>query len=240
MYNLSDEHHFYATLSSGYRAPNIDDMGTLGIVDFRYEIPTASLKPEKSINAEVGYKMRTKRWSGTASAYYMHLNDLIARVKVDGQTISGYQVYAKENVEEAYIKGAEAEVNYKMTSYLQFTGNVAYTYGQNKTKNEPLRRIPPLTGRFLSNYFKNKWFLSAELLFAAQQNRLAQGDKEDNRIPLGGTAGWEIVNIYGGYKTSVFGINAGLQNIFNKDYRTHGSGINGVGRSFWMSLSFQF
>jgi outer membrane receptor protein involved in Fe transport len=113
MYNLSDEHHFYATLSSGYRAPNIDDMGTLGIVDFRYEIPTASLKPEKSINAEVGYKMRTKRWSGTASAYYMHLNDLIARVKVDGQTISGYQVYAKENVEEAYIKGAEAEVNYK-------------------------------------------------------------------------------------------------------------------------------
>ena len=25
--------------SSGYRAPNIDDMGTLGIVDFRYEIP---------------------------------------------------------------------------------------------------------------------------------------------------------------------------------------------------------
>jgi hypothetical protein len=48
-------------------------------------------------------------------------------------------------------------------------------------------------------------------IFAAQQNRLAQGDKEDNRIPSGGTAGWEIVNIYGGYKTSVFGINAGLQ-----------------------------
>nr|MBA2760678.1 TonB-dependent receptor [Segetibacter sp.] len=240
MYNLSNQHHFYATVSSGYRAPNIDDMGTLGIVDFRYEIPTASLKPEKSINAELGYKLRTKKWSGTASAYYMHLNDLIARLKVDGQIIGGYQVYAKENVEEAYIKGFEAEAHYEMTSTLQFAGNVSYTYGQNKTKNEPLRRIPPIFGRLVSSYLKNKWFLSAELLFASKQDRLAQGDKDDNRIPAGGTPGWEVVNIYGGYKTSLVGINAGLQNIFNEDYRTHGSGINGVGRSIWIAVNFRF
>jgi outer membrane receptor protein involved in Fe transport len=88
----------------------------------------------------------------------------------------------------------------------------------------------------MSSYRKNKWFVAAELLFAAQQKRLAQGDKDDNRIPAGGTAGWEVINFYGGYKLPGVQLNAGLQNLLNKDYRTHGSGINGVGRSGWVSV----
>ncbi len=69
-----------------------------------------------------------------------------------------------------------------------------------------------------------------------QQNRLAQGDKDDNRIPLGGTPSWHIVNAYTGYSSNQFAIRLGLQNIFNTDYRTHGSGINGVGRSVWLAF----
>jgi outer membrane receptor protein involved in Fe transport len=32
----------------------------------------------------------------------------------------------------------------------------------------------------------------------------------------------------------------GLENLFNEDYRTHGSGINGVGRSAWLMATFMF
>jgi outer membrane receptor protein involved in Fe transport len=169
----------------------------------------------------------------------MDLSNLIARIKVNGQTINGYQVYAKENVEEAYVKGFEAELNYELLNGLDVMGNLSYTYGQNQTRNEPLRRIPPLFGRLLSKYQKNKCFASAEVLFASKQDRLAQGDKDDNRIPAGGTPGWKVFNFYGGYKISRFAINAGLQNILNEDYRTHGSGINGVGRSIWISASVE-
>ena len=73
-------------------------------------------------------------------------------------------------------------------------------------------------------------------MFASKQTRLAQGDKEDNRIGINGTAGWEVFNFYGGYQLPAFQFNMGLQNIFNKDYRTHGSGINGVGRSVWVAV----
>lgn len=134
MYNLTNQQHVYITFSSGFRAPNIDDMGTLGIVDFRYEVPTASLKPEKSINVELGYKFKSAKWSGSAATYYMHLYNLIARVKADGQTINGYQVYAKENIESAYIKGLEAELNYEFVKGLKVTGSMAYSYGQNFTR----------------------------------------------------------------------------------------------------------
>jgi hemoglobin/transferrin/lactoferrin receptor protein len=240
LYRVGKGQHIYSAFSSGYRAPNVDDMGTLGVVDFRYEVPTSGLRPEKSMHTELGYKFQAKRVSGTVALYYMHLDDLITRVKVDGQMINGYQVYQKENTESAYIKGVEAELDWEPTKGWKLTGGAGYIYGQNISKKEPLRRIPPFTGRVSSQWHDKKWLAVAELQFASKQDRLAQGDKDDNRIPAGGTPGWKVINFFGGYKFPWLHFNAGIQNIFNEDYRTHGSGINGVGRSAWLSVHLKF
>ena len=103
-----------------------------------------------------------------------------------------------------------------------------------------MRRIPPLHGKLMSTYRRRAWFAAAEILYARKQDRLAQGDKEDNRIPKSGTPGWAVVNFYTGHQWAKFNLNAGLQNISNQDYRTHGSGINGVGRSGWFAASVSF
>ncbi len=236
MYQLSNRQTVYAAFSSGFRAPNIDDMGTLGIVDFRYEVPASGLQPEQSQHTEIGYKFKSRNFSGTTSFYYMHLSNLITRVKMEGQTISGYPVYQKENTEAAYIKGIETEVEYRISKQFNLNAGIAYTYGLSLSKNEPLRRIPPFNGRVMASYRDKKWFAAAAFQFAAKQSRLAQGDKDDNRIPVGGTPGWQVINLYGGYQFSVVQVNAGVQNLLNSDYRTHGSGINGVGRSGWISI----
>jgi outer membrane cobalamin receptor len=110
LYKLTLQQSIYFSFNTGYRAPNIDDMGTLGIVDFRYEIPTYNLAPERSRNIELGYKLQSGKWSAGISGYYMHLNNLITRIK-EGQVINGYPVYRKENVEEGYIKGFETEAS---------------------------------------------------------------------------------------------------------------------------------
>jgi len=68
-YTLNNKHQLYTSISSGYRAPNIDDMGTLGIVDFRYEVPTYDLKPEKSLNKEIGYKINQSKVKLNASIF---------------------------------------------------------------------------------------------------------------------------------------------------------------------------
>ena len=240
MYQLDKSQTVYAAFSNGYRAPNVDDMGTLGIVDFRYEVPTSGLKPEKSQHTELGYKFQTKRLSGTVAAYYMHLTDLITRVKMDGQVINGYQVYQKENTESAFIRGFETEVNWNVLKNLNVAGGIAYAYGQSLSRKEPLRRVPPFNGRLMSTYRNSKWLAAAEFQFASHQKRLAQGDKDDNRIPKGGTPGWKVFNLFGGYNFSFVQLKAGVQNIFNEDYRTHGSGINAVGRSAWLSVNLNF
>ena len=236
-YALSKRHYLYANYNTGYRAPNIDDMGTLGIVDFRYEVPSDNLSPEKSVNMELGYKFRTKKLQGDFSLFYMKLKDLITRLKSEGEITNGYPVYKKENIEKAYIKGVEVSLVWLPVSKLKVDANIAYNYGQNLSRDEALRRIPPLHGKLSAGYKNKKIFYGVEWMYAAKQTRLAQGDKEDTRIPKGGTPGWDVLNMYAGYHLKQVQINTGLQNIFNVDYRTHGSGINGVGRSIWVSMA---
>ncbi|MCF2501268.1 TonB-dependent receptor plug domain-containing protein [Dyadobacter chenhuakuii] len=239
-YLPGENSNFYTSFHSGFRAPNIDDMGTLGIVDFRYELPAYDLKPETSYNFEAGYKYHSGGLALCAGLFQNNLRNLIARVKVEGQKIDGIDVYRKENVERAYIRGGEFEAEYVFENDWKVYGSAAYNFGENVTKKEPVRRIPPLSGRFGLEYRNKGWFARPEAWFAGKQTRLAAGDAADNRIPKGGTPGWLIVNFMTGYETKHFGLNAVVQNISNEDYRTHGSGINGVGRSLWLTLTGKF
>jgi hemoglobin/transferrin/lactoferrin receptor protein len=235
-YRLFKQHFLYTSYSTGYRAPNVDDLSSLGIVDFRYEVPSFGLRPEHSASLELGYKAAGKNWRGDVSIYRMQLSDLITRVKVEGEVINGYAVYKKENTERAVIQGVEAEMAWRPMASIELNGSIAYTYGNNETKQEPLRRIPPTNGRLMATWRKAALFASAEYLFAAKQNRLAKGDKEDIRINPLGTPGWQVLNLSVGSRTGALQWNLGIQNMFDKDYRTHGSGINGVGRSGWISV----
>ncbi len=227
----------FASVQSAFRAPNVDDLGTLGIVDFRYEVPNSNLQPERSFNKEVGVKIRTQRFSGTLLAYDNRLSNFISRVRAGNDSIQGYPVYLKQNSAQSVVRGFEAEAEYELVDNLLAYAGATYTYGQNKTANEPFRRIPPLNGRAGLTYQSTTgWWVRAELLYAGAQIRLAQGDKDDNRIAKGGTPAWEIINVNGGYRWKSLTISAELQNLTNKAYRTHGSGVDGVGRSAWLSV----
>lgn len=239
MYVLDKYQTIYTSFSNGFRAPNIDDMGTLGIVDFRYEVPTANLKPERSLHAELGYKIQTKNISGSLAIYNLHITDLITRIKGQ-QIINGYAVYSKENIETSYIRGFEAELTIQLTTHFLLMNSVAYAYGRNTTKNEPVRRIPPFNGRIAGKWSDKNIFMVAEYRYASAQTRLAQGDKDDNRIPPDGTPGWQVLNVYGGISLKELSLNGGICNILNIDYRSHGSGINNMGRSIYLTATLRF
>jgi len=76
---------------------------------------------------------------------------------------------------------------------------------------------------------------------AGNQSRLSADDLDDPRIPEGGTPGWTIFTLRGGYKLSdIFYFRLALENIFDLNYREHGSGINGPGRNFVVSVQADF
>ena len=237
-YRLNQHGFLFGSITTGYRAPNIDDLGSLGIVDFRYEIPSYDLRPEKSLNTEIGYKYRSNKIDFSIAAFKMKLKDIIARVLVDGKVINGYNVYNKKNIESSYINGAEVNYTYLLSKYLTWYTNATYTYGQNVTKNEPMRRIPPLFGQNKISFIKKNKTLAITHQFAGKQDRLAQGDKDDNRIGRIGTPGWNIFNVDAGWEFKNLSLNTSLINISNVQYKTHGSGVYGMGRAINLAIQW--
>lgn len=240
VYKLNEHHHLTGNINSAFRAPNINDVSSFGIADFRYEVPAYDLKPEISLNKELGYKLHYEEFSGAVHVFHQNLNDLIANVPAQYQgldSLDGFKVYQRENVNEAVIYGGEIELEGKLARQIIAFGSMSYTYGQNISSDEPLRRMPPLFGRAgIKGKFESGLNFMTECVFAGEQNRLSAGDMADDRIADGGTPAWSVINLYVGYQHSFFALNAGLENLFDSSYRVHGSGIDGIGRSLWVSV----
>ncbi len=241
-YFSSPGQQFILSMHSAFRAPNINDISTFGLFDYGIEIPSTGLSPEKAFTVEFGYKKSAERAAWSLAAFNTWLNDQIERVEATyngSEYLDGERVYKKENITRSNILGVEFESGFKLDHRFSFINNLTWTYGKNRKNDEPMRRIPPLNGKLALQYSKSGFFGEAEFLFAAKQDRLSGGDIDDHRIPEGGTPGWSILNLKGGYSLNKIFINAGLTNIFNQSYRTHGSGVDGYGRSFWLMLEFK-
>jgi hemoglobin/transferrin/lactoferrin receptor protein len=79
-------------------------------------------------------------------------------------------------------------------------------------------------------------------IFAARQDRLSADDISDtSRIPPGGTPGYEVLALRGGYRvTRNVDLTWAIENVTNEDYRIHGSGINEPGRNFIFGIEMRF
>ncbi len=242
---LADGLRLFGSVAQAFRAPNVDDLSSLGQFDFGVEVPAPALQPESSVTGEGGFKWRTDAGSASVSVYRTSLDQLIDRVRgsFDGSPMVGNQpVYQKANVGSAFIRGVEADGEFGLTSSLTASGNLTYTYGQATSGNEPMRRIPPLNGLIaIRAALTGGSWLEGALRFAARQDRLASGDIADHRIPRGGTPGWTVFTISAGHRLGQrFELVGSAQNLFDAAYRTHGSGIDGYGRSLWVGLHAAF
>ena len=235
-YKLTDYFRLNAQLNSAYRIPNINDVSSFGFFDYGIEVPNNKLLPERSLNYELGFKLNTPNIRTSLSLFRSNLKNLIDRVEAtyNGETtFNGEQIYKKVNMGEAYIEGIEFEIESQIINNFYIEKNITYTFGQNITKDEPMRRIPPLNGSLSILYYPTVYLdLKIQYLYAFKQNRLSSGDIDDHRIDDEGTPGWKVLNIYSNYKFGFFDLGLGINNLFNEAYRMHGSGIDGVGRSF--------
>lgn len=238
-YKVGRQVRLVASVNSGFRAPNLNDVSSLGIADFRYEIPNYELKPEQSYNVDLGIKFQSHNFSGNFFLFRNKLDNLITNVKSTyngNDSIDGVQVYKRINLNEALIRGVEADGIYAILPSLKLLGNISFTHGKDLLTEAPLRRIPPLNTRLGVRFGKKRFKTTIQWAHAGEQSRLSQGDIDDDRIQEWGTPAWNTVDFSMSYSGSFYRVNMGVLNILNEAYRYHGSGIDGRGRSFWISF----
>jgi outer membrane receptor protein involved in Fe transport len=245
LYPFGSGMHAFVSIAQAFRAPNIDDLSTLGLFDFGIEVPPADLVPERSLSFEGGLKVNTSRVAASLAAFRLQLRDLIDRRRSTfngSPVLDGQAVYERANVGQAFVRGVEADIEWRATRALSLLGFVATTYGQQVTGNVPLRRIPPTHGLIGSRYtWTGGLWVEGTIRAARAQARLAPGDLADHRIAPGGTPGWIVANLSAGARLSerLF-VSGGVANLFNEAYRVHGSGIDGPGRNAWLSARVEF
>ena len=158
-YNVIKNLKFVVNLNSAYRIPNINDVSSFGKFDYGIEVPNINLSPERAINYEAGIKLNLNNVTGSVFLFRSDLINLIDRVKttyMGDETIDGETVYTKDNIGEAFIRGIEFDLGYSLLHNLILENNFTYTYGQNTSGDEPMRRIPPANGSISLLYGLNE------------------------------------------------------------------------------------
>ena len=113
------------------------------------------------------------------------------------------------------------------------TSSGPYVSSAGEAVRGPVSRLQPATG-ILGLRFEppnGRFWAQGEVVAAARQDQLTERDKVDTqRIPPNGTPGYAVANLRAGV---ALGRNAGLsvalENLFDHEYRIHGSGVTEPG-----------
>ncbi|RSC94836.1 TonB-dependent receptor [Tenacibaculum singaporense] len=253
-------------LSSGFRSPNIDDVGKIREKNGKVTIPNTSLKPEHAYNAEIGAQkyFNNRKFRVGANVYYTLLNNYIYRenFELNGNSTIEYDgedgaIVANVNKGTAYVTGATVSYQGKLHKNWNTSGFVTYTYGKTYDTNEPMSSIPPLFGRFDLSYINKKFEGGANLVFNAKKDisdyNITEGIDNHEQTPIVntnatedidkyyGSPSWMTVGLYGKYQfTKNIALQAQLSNLFDEHYKEFASGVSAAGRNISVSLLTNF
>ena len=236
---------FRLNLAQAFRAPNLNDLSKFGESKGNiFEIPDRDLGAEKLSSIDLGCELKFSRLVFKTAVYYAAIHDLIASAEATyhGSAVLirdsvEYKIKSKQNTGSAFIRGLETGMQYKFYKTLNLYFNLTATFGQNTAIDEPMGGIPPIYGLAGLGWSGPAFCADFYLRFAAKQDRLSADDKDDSRIPPGGTPGWWIVNLRGcWHSTDNTILRFSVENLFDYNYREHGSGLNGPGRNFVVSF----
>ncbi len=253
-YRPTESWQLNLNLSSGFRAPNVDDLGK--VFDSQpgsVVVPNPNLSPAYTYNAEIGIeKTFFNRVRLSATGYYTILNDaMVLRPSTfNGQDSIVYDgvlsgVVSYQNTDIGYIYGLSTKLDAAITDKLKFNTTFNYVYGFDDVAEIRLPDTPPAFG-LVSLQYKNKRFRVEGFvnyqLRSEDFDKLSPEDQGDaifypeNFIPS-----WWTLNLRSSYQINkVLSVNASAENILDKYYLPYASGIGGAGRNFILALRANF
>lgn len=262
VFNATDDWNIYSNFSTGFRAPNIDDIGKI----FESEpgslvVPNVQLKPEYAYSAEAGTSKKFGNYLKLdVTIYYTYLKDALARrdfvfngedsVFFDGQLS---RVQAIRNISHAKIAGVQAGADiyfgkgFGLRSVINFQNGKEYS--ADSASYFPLSHAAPVFGSTHVTYVRQKMKIDFYANYNGKMDfeDLSLNDrtddlpfaKDENGKPF--VPSWFTLNLKAAfYATQHVSFTAGIENITNVLYRPFSSGISAPGRNFVVTLRGNF
>lgn len=242
--DVTDQIQLTANAGYGFRAPNVFDLGTLGErPGNRFNIPNPNLESEHITQFDTGLRRRGETWDFELTVFALHYTGRIASVMTGAVTMDGREIVQARNVSSADIRGVETYVRADLSEFLSAELVVNYLRGEQAEEDgteTPGDRIPPLNGRLTLRYRAGDALLvEPYVFFAGAQHRLSPRDVQDTRINPAGTPGWATANVaFAWQPDDRWRLIARFENIFDKRYRMHGSGIDATGRNLVLGAQY--
>ncbi len=248
LYHMTENWNVIGGWGMGFRAPSLDDLTAISLVlSGTLDLPSGDLDPEKIHTFDLGVRARYPRWEASAFVFYSVLDDFLVRVP---GSVAGLNGFVKENGGDGYVYGYEVGALVRATDEITFFFDWGYAKGEveqlvNGVEDEqPLSKVGPSLAHLGARYVPagSKVWVEGLVTSARHQHHLSVSDTTDTqRIPPGGTPGYTIYTLRGGYEINAHAaVTAAVENIGNKDYRIHGSGQNEPGTNFILGLDLRF
>lgn len=250
----------YVNGATGFRAPNIDDMGKVfESVPGYLVVPNPQLRPEQVYNAEIGMvKTFGSFLKLDATFYYTWLIDAMVRkdFTLNGDTTIRYlgnksRIQAVQNVAKIQVYGVQAGVEFFYKGF-GVKSNISYQNGREQAPDSlvyyPLRHAAPMFGSTHLTYERKKMKFDFYVVYNAKMDfedlalterinaSYARNDKGQAYV-----AAWYTLNFKAAFYINQYVVlTAGVENLADQLYRPYSSGINAPGRNFIASLRARF
>jgi hemoglobin/transferrin/lactoferrin receptor protein len=245
--------------SSGFRAPNVDDMAKVFDTNSRNRlvvVPNPDLKPEQTYNLDFNVTLSDRKqmvtWENILFTTRFARAISQENFLFNGESSILYdnvlsQVRANVNAQEANLWGLSSVLRVRPVRGFSGMASYNYTYGRIRRSDgveEPLDHVAPAFGTVSVQYQTARWQAETWLQYSAWKRikdfRLGTEDNEQYALPAG-MPGWWTLNVRGSWQAlKNLRLQAGVDNILDVQYRVFASGIHQPGRNIFVTLRGDF
>lgn len=242
-YNINSRLLVKVNFSKGFRAPNMAELGSNGKHEgtLRYEYGNRGLKPETSLQADVGVNYRAEHITVDASVFQNHIQNYIFAKKLSavngGDSIADPNdpvpayLYTQGN---ATLTGGEIAVDFHPhpLDWLHFQNSFSYVQGVNNSQGDSSKYLPFMPparyqGELRASFKKAGKYIANPYVFVQYDYFFKQDKilKENNTETM--TPAYGLVNMgTGGAVTSkkgntLFNIYFTITNVLDVAYQNH-------------------
>ena len=254
VHRMNDFNKISFNISSGFRSPNIDDIGKIRENSGILNVPNMELKPEYVYTIDFGWSKFNKNFRTNFNIYYTILNGTIGRdyymgegnkILYDEELV---QTMANFNLGNSNVYGGNFDLKARILDNILINGSITYTKGSTLKDMLPMPSIPPLFGSIKLKLMneKSQYQLSYRFSSSKDASSYSIGGEDgldetpmiidqNGNIQYAGMPAWGIFQLSSLFKIKLLkrpiDLKIILDNIFDIHYREFASGISSSGRS---------